>query len=129
MFYRFLFLLIISSLFSCYHENQAEFKAPEHLLSEQEMVDVLTDVQLAEGAITYQRILRIEQQNFRESAYNQIFLTYGITAKILNENINYYNNNPKQMELIYEQVLAKLSRIQGELREEATQTDTVEVKK
>jgi len=122
---RILFILLLPMLFSCYHENQATIEVPDHLLSEEEMIDVITDVQLADGAITYRRTRRIEQKNFRKSAYEQIFSTYGINAKILNENLNYYNSNPKQMELIYEKVLAKLSRIEGEIKDEAKKADTI----
>ena len=122
---RILFILLLPLLFSCYHENQPSVEVPHHLLSEEEMVDVITDVQLADGAITYRRTRRIEQKEFRKSVYEQIFENYGITAKILNESMSYYNNSPKQMELIYDKVLAKLSRIEGEIKEEANNEDTL----
>ncbi len=127
MIHRIFFILLLPLLFSCYHENQIEVEVPEHLLSESDMVSIITDVQLTEGALTYRRTLRIEQQGFRKSAYEQIFSTYGITAKILNDNFNYYNNDPEKMELIYEQVLAKLSRMEGELKKE--ESDTVKDEK
>jgi len=117
-------ILLLPFFFSCYHENQSEVNFPEHLLSEDEMVAIITDVQLVEGALVYRRSRRIEQQGFRKSAYKQMFSTYGITAKILNENINYYNSDPATMELIYDQVLAKLSRMEGELTEEESKPDT-----
>jgi transposase len=122
---RYIFIFLLPLFFSCYHENKVDAKVPEHLLSKSEMVSVLTDVQIAEGALTYRRTRRIEQQGFREAAYDKIFSNYGITAKILNENINYYNNDPGQMEEIYEQVLAKLSRMAGEIKEEASHADTI----
>ena len=118
------FILLLPFFFSCYHENQSEVSVPEQLLSENEMVAIITDVQLVEGALVYRRSRRIEQQGFRETTYRQIFSTYGITAKIFNENINYYNNDPEKMELIYDQVLAKLSRMEGELTEEESSSDT-----
>lgn len=124
---KILFVLLIPFLFSCYHVNQPEIQVPEHLLNEEEMVSIITDVQLVEGALTYRRTLRIEQKDFRESAYQQLFSTYGITAKILNENIRYYNNEPQKMELIYDQVLAKLSRIQSELTKNESETDSTAV--
>ena len=118
---RFIFILILPFFFSCYHENQPEATVPEHLLNKDELVLILVDIQLAEGALSYRRTKRIEQQDFRKSVYQKIFSVHGITAKILNENINYYNNEPENMELIYEAVLAKLSRMEGELNEEAKQ--------
>lgn len=124
---KILFILLIPLLAACYHVNQPEIKVPEHLLNEEEMVSIITDVQLIEGALSYRRTIRIEQKDFRKSAYQQLFSTYGITAKILNENISYYNNEPEKMELIYEQVLAKLSRIQSELIENETKTDSTTV--
>lgn len=129
MIHRVLFILLLPLLFSCYHENQVKVEVPEHLLSESDMVSIITDIQLTEGALTYRRTRRIEQQGFRKSAYKQIFSTYGISAKILNENFNYYNNDPEKMELIYEQVLAKLSRMEGELKKEKSQANTVKDEK
>jgi hypothetical protein len=122
---RFVFFLLLPLLFSCYHENKPEVEVPERLLSESEMVAVLTDVRLAEGALIYRKTRRIEQEEFRESAYKHIFANYGMTAKILNQNINYYNNDPEKMELIYEQVLAKLSRMDSEIQEDNDKTDTL----
>jgi len=121
----FFFILLLPVFFSCYHENQPELTVPEQLLSEDEMVLIITDIQLAEGALTYRRTRRVEQQGFRESAYKKIFSNYGITAKILNENVNYYNSNPERMELIYEKVLANLSRMEGELTEGESIADSI----
>jgi hypothetical protein len=120
-----LFILLLPVFFSCYHENQPEVTVPEQLLSEDEMVLIITDIQLAEGALTYRRTRRVEQQGFRESAYKKIFSNYGITAKILNENVNYYNSDPERMELIYEKVLANLSRMEGELTEGESMADSI----
>lgn len=124
---KILFVLFIPFLFSCYHVNQPETEVPALLLNEEEMVSILTDVQLIEGALSYRRTLRIEQKDFRKSAYQQLFSTYGISAKILNENIRYYNNEPEKMEQIYEQVLAKLSRTQSELTKNESKTDSTAV--
>lgn len=122
--YRIAFLFLLPLFFSCYHENKPEVKVPEQLLSESEMVSILTDVQLVEAANIYRRTRRIEQGGFRESAYQHVFTNYGITAKVLNQNIDYYNNDPEKMELIYEQVLAKLSRMEGELNTEKEASDS-----
>lgn len=118
---RFIFILVLPFFFSCYHENQPEATVPQHLINKDELVQILVDIQLAEGALSYRRARRIEQQDFRKSVYQKIFSVHGINAKILNENINYYNSEPENMELIYEAVLAKLSRMEGELNEEAKQ--------
>lgn len=124
---KILFVLLIPLLYSCYHVNQPAANVPDHLLNEEEMASIITDVQLVEGALSYRRTLRIEQKDFRESAYQQLFSTYGITARVLNDNIRYYNNEPEKMELIYEQVLAKLSRIQSELTDTESKTDSTSV--
>lgn len=121
------FVLIAFLFFSCYHENQKEIVVPEKLLSEDELVEVLTDLQLAEGLITYQRLQKISvKKDFKDSVYNLVFENYGLTIPELTSNLNYYNNDPQNMEILYEKVLSNLSKLQSEV-EVAAKKDTVNI--
>lgn len=113
--------LIISILFvSCYHEYNDPQEVPEPLLTTGQMAEILTDVQLAEGIITINRIKKLGKAlPLRDSIYKTVLNHYGITGEQLQENINYYNIQPEQMEKIYEEVLTKLSMIQSGLNIEA----------
>jgi hypothetical protein len=110
---------------SCYHENKKQVIIPEILLSEDELVTVLTDLQLAEGVINLQRLQKVSiKKEFKDSVYMLVFENYGITLEDLTSNLNYYNNDPQHMELLYEKVLSNLSKLKSEV-ELAAKKDTI----
>lgn len=121
--------LIVLGLSSCYTENKPTIKAPDFLMSEELVVDILTDLQLAEGIITYSRLGKTSiKRDFKDSIYQVIFNHYEITAEQLNENLDYYNNDLEQMEKMYEQVLINLSKYESEIMLEEKKQDTVAIK-
>lgn len=121
-------LVLIALLFySCYHENQKEVVVPDKLLSEDELVTILTDLQLAEGLISYQRLQKVNvKKDYKDSVYNLVFENYEISIQDLTSNLDYYNNDPQNMELLYEKVLSNLSKLQSEV-EVAAKKDTINV--
>ena len=112
-----LLLIIPLILFSsCYHENKEKVAKPKTLFSARQMVDILTDVQLSEGAIAGNRLNRKHtDSDYRDSIYGLVFHHYGITAQQLRENMDYYNSRPEEMEKIYNEVLSNLSRMKSEI--------------
>ena len=96
---------------------------PERLLTEQEMVDVLTDVQIIEADINYQKTQEREQ-NEEDSVkiapkdyvkvsreyYDQLFKHYDITDSILLQNIRYYSDQPEVLERIMDSVLNRFTK-------------------
>jgi hypothetical protein len=112
------FLVIL--LFSCYRENNAKVVQPQHLIPVDSLTEMITDLQLAEGIIVNNRTQRVNMdKNYKDSLYTLIFQHYGISADIFKENIDYYNNDPKLMEGIYDEVLASLSKMQSKIESEA----------
>jgi hypothetical protein len=124
LFFFFLFLLLTS----CYYENKLEEQQPDPFLTEEQIIEVLTDIQTAEAIIAYNRLQRENtDQEYKDSLFKVVFDHYGMTAEEINANLEYYNNNPEQMERIYEKVLSNLSRRQSEVEEES-KSDTTAVK-
>jgi len=107
--------LIIGLLTSCYHEAAEEVVIPQRLLPEDSLVTVLTEVQLAEGAITYNRISHKKVKDDKEKYYAFIYRKFNLTPELLKENIDYYNSDPERMVAIYDKVLARLSELQAVL--------------
>jgi len=107
--------LIIGLLTSCYHEVENKVEIPKRLLTEDSLVIVLTEVQLAEGAITYTRISHKKVKNDKEKYYAYIYRKYNLTPELVKENIDYYNSDPERMIAIYDKVLARLSELQAVL--------------
>jgi len=113
------FLLVIL-LFSCYHENNVKVKQPQHLIPIDSLTEMITDLQLTEGIIVNNRTLRVNMdKDYKDSLYTLILRHYNISANVFKENIDYYNNNPKLMEGIYDKVLAKLNKLQSKIESEA----------
>ena len=96
---------------------------PERLLTEQEMIDVLTDVQIIEADINYQKSKERDQKEedsveivpkdylkLSREYYDQFFEHYGITDSILVQNIQYYSSQPEVLERIMDSVMQRLDK-------------------
>ena len=96
---------------------------PERLLTEREMIDVLTDVQIIEADINYQKTQERDQNEedsvkiapkdfFKMSReyYDQLFVHYGITDSIFTQNIKYYAERPELLERIMDSVTNRLAK-------------------
>ena len=101
---------------------------PERLLTEQEMIDVMTDVQIIEADLNYQKSrerelsdsIKIEPKDYvklSKEYYSQLFEHYGITDSIFSQNIRYYTERPEALEHIMDSVMNRLSREQSEQSE------------
>ena len=93
---------------------------PDRLLSEQEMIDVLTDVQIIEADINYQKSMEREQgetpkasRRLTQSYSDQLFEHHGITDTIFSQNIKYYTERPAVLERIMDSVLQRLVKEQS----------------
>ena len=104
-------------LTSC-NGRQSEVTAPTVLLSETEMVDVISDVYIIENAINHRRGKGTKITNLKTKGFDAVFTHYGINDSIFSENIDYYNSNPEVMKRIMDSVHANFKEIQKKLKEE-----------
>ena len=120
------FVLLLIILSSCYNERKSTLVPPDPLLTEEQLLNVLTDMQLAEAIINYDRLQKITNKgDFKDTIYSVILQHYSISAEQLNDNLDYYNNDPENMERLYEEVLSNLSTLQSEIQIEASINDTL----
>lgn len=98
---------------------------PERLLTEREMIDVMTDVQIIEAEINYRKTQVGEEDSqpmdFRsltQSYYEQLYEHYGITDSIFSQNLRYYTECPELLEKIMDSVTQRLLREQAAMRTE-----------
>ena len=105
---------------------------PERLLTEQEMIDLMTDVQIIEADINYQKTQEREHKDsipakpvdyFKLSRlyYDQLFEHHGITDSIFAQNIRYYTERPALLETIMDSVTQRLTKVQSESRRDDSQ--------
>ena len=100
---------------------------PERMLSEQEMIAIMTDVQIIEADINYQKTLEREQEpndtikivpkdyvRMSRDYYDQLFEHYGITDSIFVQNMKYYTERPEVLGRIMDSVMQRLTKEQSE---------------
>jgi hypothetical protein len=98
---------------------------PEQLLNEQEMINLMTDVQIIEADINYQKTQEHEQDpndtikiipkdyvKMSKDYYTQLFEHYGITDSIFEQNLKYYTERPAELEKIMDSVMQRLTKEQ-----------------
>ena len=98
--------------------RKSEVTAPTVLLSETEMVDVISDVYIIENAINHRRGKGTKITNLKTKGFDAVFTHYGITDSIFSENIDYYNSNPIVMKRIMDSVHANFKNIQQKMKNE-----------
>jgi hypothetical protein len=86
------------------------------------MVTLLTDIYLADGLLNVPEVLMQHQMKDTSAIYMEILQKYGYTKPNLDKSLNYYFiNKPKRLQHIYDQVLARLTEIESEVKAEAEQ--------
>ena len=105
---------------------------PDRLLTEQEMIDLMADVQIIEADINYQKTQEREHKDSIPSKlidpvklsrlyYDQLFEHYGITDSIFKQNIKYYSERPDVLEKIMDSVVQRLTKVQSESQRDDSQ--------
>ena len=118
---RLAYIVLLFVLAVACGRKDKDFK-PERLLSETEMIDVMTDVQIIEADINNQKTL---ERSFPDSLghkqkdyvslsreyYKQLFEHYGITDSIFSQNLRYYTERPVVLERIMDSVMQRLTKM------------------
>ena len=109
-----LFVLVVA----CDHKDKGFM--PDRLFTEEEMVDIMTDVQIIEAEINYQKSLEREDVSsntdykaMAQAYYDQFFEHHGITDTLFSQNIKYYTERPEVLKRIMDSVVQRLTREQS----------------
>ena len=105
---RFVIIAFVLLLFSAC-ENKSKNMMPSRLLTEQEMIDIMTDVQILEADMNYRKSNGKMIGDMPKEYYRQLFEHYGITDSIFSENMRYYTYNPAAIERIMDSVSQRLT--------------------
>jgi hypothetical protein len=113
-----IFIIIITLTFiSC--SGKGEKGNPNKLIPEKEVVSLLTDLYTADGLLSIPPVRIKFSQKDPFSSYNDIIEKHGYTREQMDKTFRYYFlKNPKKLEKIYDEVLARLSEIQSRLKTE-----------
>ena len=106
----FLMLLTLALLPSCHKKEKVQ--QPEPLLTEQQMVDIMTDSYLIEAILNQRRSVGKDVSVYQRTYYDQLFEHYGITDSIFDANIYYYSNELGALERIMDSVMNRFVKAQ-----------------
>lgn len=104
-----LFVVFVFVLVSCSHE---EGSRPE--IKKDKLVDVLVDVHLTDGYLSYSGS-RIDRNRDRiEGAYSYVFRKHDITPLQFGNTMKYYSHHIDEYEQLYNKVIEKLTLYETE---------------
>ena len=109
---KILTLSVLLLLMSC-GDKQTKVTAPNVLLSEPQMVEIMTDVYILENAINHRKGKSISTNNLKTKGYEALFEHYGITDSVFYENVDYYNDNPVVMKRVMDSVLVNFESLRN----------------
>jgi FMN-dependent NADH-azoreductase len=104
---RFFFIAMVLLLLSACG-NKSKTVMPSRLLTEQEMIAIMTDVQILEADMNYRKNNGKMIGDMPKEYYRQLFEHYGITDSIFAENMRYYTHNPATIERIMDSVTQRI---------------------
>ncbi len=108
-----LLLLLLITLFAC---NEAVETIPDNVLSKEDMISVMVDVQLIEAALSLN-----QSEEAKETAYynyDSVLKKHNLSREKFVHSFKYYAEHPGLMEQIYEEMLSELSKRQAEVENE-----------
>ena len=111
-----IFLVCLCAIFLTACGSKDTVVPPETLLTEAQMIDILTDVQLIEGDLNFRRSEGEETQDRNNLYYQQLFEHYGITDSVFNDNLRYYTEKPAILEKITDSVYSRLVKVQAAIQ-------------
>lgn len=110
---KLLILLAAISLVSCSNKE----KAPDYVIPYNDMVNILVEIHITDGLLTSNKVRRKLAKNDTTNFYNAILNNYDYSRKDFDTSLYYYSKNINQYDLIYEEVLNRLSEIESTLKE------------
>ena len=108
-------LLISLLVAACYHKAPEPIFDMAKVLPQDTMVVVLTELQLAEGAVNIKTRQGKLAAEYARSFSDQVLEKHGISTDVFNESMRYYSFYVEKMDKIYEQVIINLSKLESEV--------------
>jgi hypothetical protein len=112
------FVICLSSVLligSCKQNPKTHVVAkPLHLLSQDQMVKLIADMQLLEATVNLKNAQRQSLQKKDTLAYGDIFKKYNSSYREFQENFAFYSSKPEVLSKIYDEVIIELTRMQAE---------------
>jgi len=120
-----LILITLSLIISSCESRRSKIDR-KHLIPENDLVSILTDIYITDGLIGMPRIVMKYAPLDSISTYNRIFEKHGYTKEMMDKTMKYYFiKNPKKLIKIYDKVLGILSEMESRVRKEIQKSNPV----
>jgi len=106
-------LLLLTIFSGCYKEHKLETVKPVNLIPQQKLTQIITDMQLIEAAVEYDKVHGKYHNQLEQEYYHVLFQRYQVNPEQIRESINYYTSEGDVMARIYDKVLSNLSQKQA----------------
>jgi len=117
-----LFLIAVLVLSGCYREDAGKnlTSVNKPAISEDKMVDIITDMYLAQATLKYYQDKRISFSESNEKLHYMVFKKHGLTREEFEAAFEYYRFDLEAYDRLMEKVIENLVRLESEI-----QADTV----
>lgn len=119
---RTMWLILLAGLTGCgdsgNHPESVTIGNTDSILSENRMVVLMTDVHVAEAALTIAQNQGRETRELSRGLYNGIFRKHGITRADYDRSLRYYNQHPQRFTKMYARVIQILKDKEQRITEE-----------
>lgn len=121
---NFFILLIALAFFSC---SKPPVEKPENLIREDKMIDMLTDIHLAEASFNNRRhrdslVMKSSSADFYYSILNK----YQVPDSVFEKSFVFYASQPRKFEKMYRQTMNKLNEMEQEYSGRNTEPQELE---
>jgi len=114
--------ILILLFLSC---NQRKEEIP-NILNREQMVNILTDIQILEAKLNFEKKTVGEFERTTKKHYEAIFSKYNIRKEQFEESLFYYEQNIEELDNIYSDVIIKLNKIQSEVNRDIESSEDYE---
>ena len=120
---RLFYILFCIGLIAC---GRKEPKQPDNLVPRDKMVHILADIHTAEARIESNMVYPDTAMMVYTFAEKQIIEQHGVTEQDFRDTYQYYKDNLKEMDALYEIIVDTLSLRETKMRATAPAEPTVE---
>ena len=110
---KYFLLFLAFLLFGC--TDKKEKNVITNIISKQDMIQILVDVELTESAISLEQLRNKNIDIYSNYYYKEVFKKYHITKQQFEESLKYYSKSNDDLNEMYVQVINILSRKQSEI--------------
>lgn len=111
---RFIFLSLV--FFSIFSTNCTNNKAKLTIsLPKDTMIQIITEMHIVDAILISPKIQQNPKKINSENLYNTILEKHNITKNVFEENLNSLSNDTTQFKTVYEDVIKKLTIMQGDI--------------